>query len=193
MTVLVTGAGGFLGRHVVRALSGRGREVVALLRPTARAGALEGIRGVRIARADLRAPAALGPALDGVRTVVHLAAAVSGDADAQFAATVVGTERLLESLGGSRVDRFVLASSIAVYDWERVERRLSEDSPAIQDVIALDRRGGYAVAKTWQERVARRVAQRDGLELTILRPGFIWGAGHEPWLGSVRPWGRGCS
>jgi len=186
MRVLVTGAGGFLGRHVVRALHRRGHEVVALLRPAADIAAIEAVEaveGVRVARADLRAPAGLAGALDGVHAVVHLAAAVSGDEDAQFAATVIGTERLLEAVAGSDVERFVLASSIAVYDWGSVDARLTEDSPTVQDVDALDRRGGYTVAKLWQERLTRRAAEQQGWELTILRPGFIWAAGREPLAG----------
>lgn len=182
MTVLVTGAGGFLGRHVVGALRGRGHDVVALLRPAASAEGIEG-PGVRVARADLRAPAGLDRALDGVQTVVHLAAAVSGDEDAQFASTVIATERLLDAVTESTVERLVLASSIAVYDWEHVDGRLSEDAPTVQDHRALDRRGGYTVAKVWQERLARRAAECQELTLTVLRPGFIWGAGREPLAG----------
>ena len=48
--------------------------------------------------------------------LVHLAAAVSGGEDAQFAGTVAGTERLLEAMATSACRRLVLASSFSVYD-----------------------------------------------------------------------------
>jgi UDP-glucose 4-epimerase len=183
MNVAVTGANGFLGRHVVRALHARGHTVRALIRPAAAAGGLEGLEGVELVRADLRAPGGLEVQLDGSDAVVHLAAALSGDEDGQFATTVGGTERLLEAMGGAGIARLVLASSFAVYDWERIGNRLDEDSPVVEDVRSLDRRGGYTVSKVWQERVARRAAGRGAIALTVLRPGFVWAAGHEPMAG----------
>lgn len=74
--------------------------------------------------------------------------------------------------------RLVLASSFSVYDWSRVWRRLDEESP-LEAEEDLYERDGYAVAKLWQERVARRMAKEHGWELTVLRPGFIWGKGNE--------------
>jgi nucleoside-diphosphate-sugar epimerase len=181
MTVLVTGAGGFLGGHVVRSLPGRGHDVRAMIRS---GGAdLEQLDRVEIARGDLRDGESLRELLAGVDAVVHLAAAVGGDADAQFATTVGGTERLLAAMAAGSVRRLVLASSIVVYDWERATSPLTESSATVEDVSALDRRGGYAIAKAWQERVARRAAERDGIRLTVLRPGFVWAAGREPFAG----------
>jgi UDP-glucose 4-epimerase len=118
-----------------------------------------------------------------VEVVVHLAAAVGGDEDAQFAATVGGTERLVSAMAAAGVPRLVLASSFAVYDWERIRDRITEESPLVTEARDLDRRGGYTVAKVWQERVARRAADEHGMGLTVLRPGFVWAAGKEPFAG----------
>lgn len=49
------------------------------------------------------------------------------------------------------------------------------------------RSGGYASAKLWQERLAQRRAAANGWQLTILRPGFVWGAGNELPGGSLGP------
>jgi nucleoside-diphosphate-sugar epimerase len=173
MKVLVTGANGFLGRHLVDALLRRGHRVRALVRPAARIDSLRW-SGVEVFRADLRAAGDLAGAFEGVDALVHLAAAVSGGEDLQYAATVVGTERLLGAMALSATRRLVLASSFSVYDWSRIKATLDETSPLAAGP-ELYERDGYAIAKVWQERVARQMAERHGWALTVLRPGFIWG------------------
>src|SRR5713226_8719931 len=98
MKILVTGANGFIGRHVVAALLARGHQVVALVRPAARVDDLGWPPSLEVFRADLRSSGQLESAFDRVDVLVHLAGAVSGEADAQFAANVVGTERLLAAM-----------------------------------------------------------------------------------------------
>jgi nucleoside-diphosphate-sugar epimerase len=111
MNVLVTGANGFLGRHVVSALLARGHRVRALVRPAARLDGLGWTASVEIFRADLRSTRELSPAFEGIDALVHLAAVVSGGEDAQFAGTVTGTERLLTAMAASPCRRLLLASS----------------------------------------------------------------------------------
>jgi 2-alkyl-3-oxoalkanoate reductase len=103
---------------------------------------------------------------------------VTGGDDAQFATGVAGTEKLLDAMSRSATRRIVLASSFSVYDWVKTSGTLDENSP-LEVAPALYDRDGYAVAKVWQERVARRLAQKHGWGLTVLRPGFIWGPGNE--------------
>jgi nucleoside-diphosphate-sugar epimerase len=173
--VLVTGAAGFLGAQVVEALARRGHRVRALVRPAAGAPAPAGAEEVR--HCDLRGPLPVD-LLDGVDAVVHLAAQMSGSDEARFAGTVVATERLLDAMAAAGVRRLVLASSYSVYDWSAVGTALDERSP-VESARTVHERDAYAVAKLWQERVARRAAERDGLELTVLRPGYVWGPGRE--------------
>jgi UDP-glucose 4-epimerase len=175
--VLITGANGFLGRHVVDEFLLRGHSVRALVRPSARLDDLGWPERVEVVRADLRVARDLDAAFAGVDVLVHLAAAVTGGEDAQFAATVVGTERLLEAMARSRTRRLVLASSFSVYDWSAIRGVLTEESP-LEAGADLYERDGYAVAKAWQERVVRRAADAHGWQLTVLRPGFIWGRGN---------------
>ncbi len=177
MKVLVTGANGFLGRHVVAALLARRHEVRALVRPAAGLDALAWAASVDIFRADLRVSPDLHEAFDGVDVLVHLAAAVTGGEDAQFAAAAVGTERLLAAMARSRTRRLALCSSFSVYDWSAIRGEIDETSP-IEAAPDLYERDGYAIAKAWQERVTRRVAAMHGWDLVVLRPGFIWGRDH---------------
>jgi len=180
LKVLITGANGFLGQRVVAEFLRRGHAVRALVRPAAKVDRLGWPDEIEVFRADLRAPRDLVSAFEGVDAVVHLAAGVKGSEDAQFAASVVGTERLLDAMARSKTKRLVLASSFSVYDWSAIKVRgeLNEDSP-LEPPADLYDRDGYAVAKVWQERVARRMADENGWALTVLRPGFIWGRGNE--------------
>jgi nucleoside-diphosphate-sugar epimerase len=178
MRALVTGANGFLGRHVVGALLARGLEVRAIVRPAAHLEALGWPPSVEVFWADLRTSRELMLAVEGVDVLLHLAAVVSGGEDAQFAGTVAGTERLLEAMASSACRRLVLCSSFSVYDYSSTRRTLDEGSPLhrIPDVYTRD---GYTISKWWQERVARRFAEQHGWDLTVLRPGFIWGRDHS--------------
>ena len=177
MRALVTGANGFLGRRVVAALLARGVEVRAMVRPAARVEGLGWPSSVEVFKADLRASRDLGGAFEGVDVLLHLAAVVSGGEDAQFAGTVVGTERLLEAMAASACRRLVLCSSFSVYNYSSARRILDENSP-LHETPDVYTRDGYTIAKWWQERVTRRFADENGWDLTVLRPGFIWGRDH---------------
>jgi 2-alkyl-3-oxoalkanoate reductase len=189
LNVLVTGAAGFLGRHVVAALLARGHRVRVLVRPATSIDGLPWADRVEVFRADLRSPQPLEGAFVEIDVLVHLAARVGGSDAAQMADTVVGTERLLEAMARSATRRLVLASSFSVYDWGAVRGGvLTEDSPLA--AADLYRRDGYAIAKTWQERVARRTTEEHGWDLTVLRPGFIWGEDHADFAGLGQRVGR---
>ena len=143
-----------------------------MVRPASPASFASSAADVELVHADLRRP--LDPELvRGVDAVVHLAAQVTGSDEARFAGTVVATEHLLEAMAGAGVRRLVLASSYSVYDWSRIDGSMDESAPLEQRVYERD---GYAVAKLWQERVARRA----DVDLTVLRPGHIWGEEQGP-------------
>jgi dTDP-L-rhamnose 4-epimerase len=115
--VLVTGGGGFVGSHVVDALAATGRDVRVL---DAR-GAPHAPPGVDVHRGDVRDPAAVEAALDGVGAVCHQAAMVGLGADVGDLAGYVshndlGTAVLLRALALRRFrGPLVLASSMVVY------------------------------------------------------------------------------
>lgn len=180
MKVLVTGANGFLGQRVVAALLSAGHEVAAAVRSPARAHGLGQHDRLELRQADLRVDP-LDDLLAGVDVVIHLAAQVTGSDEARFASTVVGTERLLAAVPGSAVTRFVLISSYSVYDWEKAPAVLDETAPVMSSPYTRD---GYTVAKVWQEKVVREFASSHDVDVTILRPGFIWGPGKEDLAGA---------
>ena len=184
--VLVTGATGFLGRHVVQAALAAGHHVRAVVRPGFDlAHSPWGAHPrVQYARVDLRRRAGLSEALSGCDTVVHLAAAKTGDFATQFAGTVVGTENLLAAMDEAGVRRLVHCSSFSVYRSAGLplhavldEAAPFEDTPKPRD--------DYAQVKIVQEQLVRDWADRRGGELTVLRPGLIYGPGElwHPLLG----------
>lgn len=188
MRALVTGATGFLGSRVVRTLVDRGHDVRAVVRPASDVTRLAWPESVEIYRADLRGRDDLSSAFAGVDVLVHLAATVAGDDDSRWQGTVVATERLLDSMKRTKTNRLVLASSFSCYDWTKTGGKLTEETPL--EGRDLYDRDSYAVAKIWQERLARRYADSQGWDLRVIRPGFIWGRGNEWQAGLGQPLGR---
>ena len=187
MKLLLTGATGFLGLHVAAEASRRGDSVRAVVRPAAdprrlfrHAGA-----GLELTRVDLRSREGLISAIRGVDVVVHLAADKFGDFYTQFAANVVATENLLEAMAKADVRRLVAVSTGSVYDLLHARARSELDEAALLERNP-DRRDAYTHTKLLQEQLVREYADRGRLELTVLRPGVIFGAGNlwNAWLGA---------
>lgn len=188
MRVLVTGANGFIGRHVVATLVARGHEVRAIVRPGSQPAPGQASDRVEVVRADLAAASCDQRVFDRVDSVVHLAAALRGSASEQRATTVDTTRRLLETMGRTPTRRLVLASSFAVYDADAAGQALDESSPLLP-ASGLSTYGPYAAAKWEQESVARQISSREAWDLIVLRPGFVWGRGRE--LPACAGWGLG--
>jgi nucleoside-diphosphate-sugar epimerase len=185
MKVLVSGAGGFLGRHVVDRLLARGHRVRAIVRPGSTEPAWPDT--VERFRADLRVHNGLLSAFEDIDAVVHLAAATSGDEDIQFSSSVMATERFLEAMSKSKAKRLIFISSLVVYDWAKARGVLDEQTPLHGNLYDM---GPYTIAKVWQERTVSRFAAANSLELTIMRPGFIWGDNHTELAGMGRRYGQ---
>src|SRR5205814_173668 len=114
MTVLVTGASGLVGSHVVAALVARGETVRALVRPASRATA--GRLGAETLAGDVTDPAVWERAARGVRAIVHAAAIVQRRASwEQYVAVNVEGTRLAAAAARAARARLVHISSVAVY------------------------------------------------------------------------------
>ncbi|QBF31975.1 NAD(P)-dependent oxidoreductase [Thalassococcus sp. S3] len=179
MTLLITGAGGFIGRETVAAARRRGHHVRALVR---RAGTAPEIWAndpdVSVVVCDLaRGEAGLTDAVAGCDAVIHLAAAMSGPEAQQLDDTVTGTRYLIEAVAGLETKpKVVLVSSIAVYGHDAVPEGgvLSEDTPLEPDATLRD---VYCQAKYLQEEVAQTFARTHAIDLIVMRPGAVFGPG----------------
>ena len=113
MNVLVTGATGFVGSHLVEALRTRGFQVTALARSQTKAKVLAD-QGVRVVGGDLHDAAALGRAVTGQDVIYHVAGLVAARDEAEFLrANRDGTRNLLEAAERGGQPRFILVSSLA--------------------------------------------------------------------------------
>lgn len=174
---LVTGATGFIGRHLASRLLRDGRKVRVLCRSeSVRKLAPEIAVGAEIAHGDLKDPSSLAPALAGVSRVFHCAGHVSdwGSEKAFFATNVDGTRALLEAAQKEGVKRFVHFSSIAVFGVP-APAEFSDDSPygPGKDL--------YSRTKIAGEKVALEFHARTGFPVTVLRPAVVYGP-HGTWL-----------
>src|SRR5262245_38502863 len=172
MTALVTGATGFIGRHVVDALLSRGDTVHALVRDPAKATALRK-RGVQVTIGDMRDRPVLDAALREVNTVFHCAAAV-GDHVAPrelFATNLEGARQLFDAArsAGAHV---VLLSSLNVLGLRNLD-------PASEELPRRRSKDAAADVKIAIEELATEVAERHAQRITILRLGFVYGPRDE--------------
>ena len=172
--VVVTGAGGFVGAHLVERFARDGWDVVALVRPNG--SALRPRETVRIVETDLARPDALLGVLRAGDVVVHLAGRAhvmherASDPLAVFrAANVAPTEMLCESAARAGVERLVFMSSAKVFGEGR------ERPYAVTDPVAPA--DPYAQSKSEAERVVGQSRAQGTFDWTILRPPFVYGPG----------------
>ena len=176
MKLLITGASGFVGKYVVSAALRADHQVRAVIRPKTKETrfAWHTHPNVEFARADLRSRQGLTEILEGIDTVIHLAATKGGDFYDRFAGTVIGTENLLMAMKATSVHHLVVTSTFSLYDYQKIppETVLDENSPLESDALNRD---AYAQTKLIQEEMIREFEKECEAKVTIIRPGMIYG------------------
>jgi nucleoside-diphosphate-sugar epimerase len=175
--VAVTGATGFIGRYLVRALLERGARTIAVVRDPRKAVDLAAA-GAEIRQAELGDVAALGLAFAGVDAVVSNAGAISlgGMTRQQLIQTNVrGTSNVFRALRQAGVRRVVQTSSATVYR-AKPGHYYFEGDPLRDEGDWSTPFTHYAVSKACAEREAWRLADAWGIALTTVRPHTVYGA-----------------
>jgi nucleoside-diphosphate-sugar epimerase len=169
MTVLVTGATGFIGGHLVDLLLGRNEPVRVLARPAEDLGRL--VRAdVDVCHGGLTDRSSLAAAVRGVDRIIHCAARTGPwGAETEYTeVNVVGTQALLEASLEARVTRFVHVSSITVHG--------ANVKGTADETAALNPGPDpYSRTKAEAERMLRRTIESSGAPVTIVRPGVVYG------------------
>ncbi len=165
--VLVTGPTGFIGYEVSRQLVQMGLRPRLLVRRPWR-GALLASWNVEITQGDLEQPESLSRALDGIDTVIHLAARAVFEEYALVRSTIVdGSIALMKAARMAGVQRFLFASSLLVYKTQASS--IDSSTPAGTNL-------GYGRAKLEAESALSRSAREAGIALAIIRLPHVYGA-----------------
>lgn len=175
--VLVTGAAGFIGRHLATALVAQGHEVVAHVRSRDLPASLADSRLVTITRATETHPLPTANDLADVDVVCHVAAFVpekfsdSHAADSCLRINALDTLRLAESACVARVRRFIHFSSGQIYRYSSTP--VAEDAPTFPAARATYYLGSKLLAELYVE----HLRLEHGLPATIWRVGSCYGPG----------------
>ena len=175
--ILVTGASGYLGLAVVKALVEKGYFVRALVRPTS---SLEPLRqlGVEVFLGDVRRFEEVNSAAAGMDVIVHLAAGLRGSSEFIVDTSVRGTQNIAQAALLQQVKRVLYMSSLSVYDMARLKngQSITPDSPLEEQA---ETRGAYSLGKRRAEDVALAHLADASPAWTILRPSLIVGNGSD--------------
>jgi nucleoside-diphosphate-sugar epimerase len=165
--VLVTGASGFIGHHLVTALMETDAEIVCLVRPTSDISRLETM-GVSLIEGDVTREASLVSAVSGVDFVMHLAGATASfNPEFQRLVNEGGTKNIAEACAHSASPpTLIFVSSIAAAGPNPAGRSLKEEDPPLPV-------SHYGRSKLAAEEALRRWAGE--MPITIVRPPIVFG------------------
>src|SRR5213082_427770 len=146
MKAFVTGATGFVGSHVARALAEQGADLRLLVRPTSPTANIEGLRGDRVV-GDLCDLESLKSAMAGCDVVFHVAADYRlwvRDPAQMYRANVEGTRTILQAARKNHVRRVVYTSSVATMGFTVKNNPVDESSPvSLENMIGHYKRSKY--------------------------------------------------
>ena len=167
MKAFITGATGFVGSHVARALAAQGAELRLLVRPTSRLDNIADLLA-ETATGDLRDPGSLKKAMAGCEFVFHVAADYRlwvRDPDQMYRSNVEGTRSIIQAARETGVRRVIYTSSVATMAFTREGQIAGEDSPvSIKDMV-----GHYKRSKFMAEQIALE-AGNNGANVVVVNP-----------------------
>src|SRR5215470_3270892 len=182
MTTLVTGAAGFLGSHVTRQLVAQGEDVRVLMRPSSTNRAIADLP-LEYVTGDLRDPASLHRAMQGVQRVFHVAADYRLWARRKreiYDSNVGGTKNVLEAAKRAGVERLIYTSTVATIAVDRPQPPNESTNAGLEEMV-----GHYKRSKWMAEQEALKAAKA-GLPVVVVMPTTPVG----PWDWKPTPTGK---
>ncbi len=155
--ILVTGASGFVGKNLVKELLKRNKKVRCFVRRTSN---IVPLKGAEIFYGDMTDKYSLMKATKGVASVVHLAAVGFGNYKFNYKIHVEGAKNLIEACKENKIKRVIVVSTLAT---------------------VAEKKSDYGVTKA----MADDLFLKSGLDVTILKPDFIYGADSKDFLNLV--------
>jgi nucleoside-diphosphate-sugar epimerase len=176
---LVTGAGGFIGRWMVRVLSQEGIAVRAAVRHIRQTSFFENDDTIEVVKIDLLNTYSLSAALEGVTALYHFAARVDSHVPAEtlYRINTEGTRNLWKCAADRGVKAALYCSSTAVYGL------LSGNNRPVTEESLPRAIEPYGRSKLQGEIVARKIAARAGFKTVIIRPVAVFGPGEKSEFG----------
>jgi dihydroflavonol-4-reductase len=167
MRAFITGATGFVGSHVARALAAQGADLRLLVRSTSRLDNIADLRA-ETATGDLRDPESLKKAMAGCDFVFHVAADYRlwvRDPEQMYRSNVEGTRAIIRAAQESGVRRVIYTSSVATMGFTREGHIAGEDSPvSIREMV-----GHYKRSKFMAEQIALEAGDK-GANVVVVNP-----------------------
>lgn len=171
MKTLVTGATGFVGRHLVKRLVEEGISVTCLVRETSDIKFLKEL-GVELVYGNIMNKESLEKAVEDIDLIFHLAGEVYPKRSKRyFHANVIGTRNLMQACVGKNIRKVVYFSSTAVYGPTK-ERQLFVDETYPCNPIS-----DYGKSKLEAEGIVLHYYREFGVPVTVLRPPVVYGPG----------------
>jgi dihydroflavonol-4-reductase len=167
MLAFVTGATGFVGSHVARALADQGADLRLLVRSNSNTKNIQNLKADLVI-GDLRDPVSLEKGIAGCDVVFHVAADYRlwvRDPDEMYRANVEGTQSILEAARKNGVRRIVYTSSVATMGFTSNGQPANESSPVSLDNMI----GHYKRSKFMAEQLAME-AGRSGMDVVVVNP-----------------------
>jgi predicted dehydrogenase/nucleoside-diphosphate-sugar epimerase len=173
--ILVTGATGLIGRHLVRKLLQKGDRVRIFVRRQPPAEFLND-SNIEVFLGDLGDPGAVDRAVAGTEIIYHVGATMKGSAHDHERGTVCGTQNIVDSVLRHHVQRLAYISSLSC-----LHAAASTSASVVTEDWPIEpspaKRGDYTQAKTEAEKIVRDAVRDRQLRAVMLRPGRVFGPG----------------
>lgn len=192
-SILITGAGGFIGSKVVETLLERGfKNLRCFIHSSRNLSVLKAMAdrtntNIEFVQGNLHSPEDCKQAVKGISVIYHLAIGSGGKSfPSSFMNAVIPTRNLLDAcINDKSLKRFVNTGSFAIYSNRNNQQRLLQDESCPIDEHPELRADAYAFAKLKQDQIVAEYGRKHNLPYVIVRPSYVYGPGKDSIPGRV--------